>query len=46
MTMRGVRAIGTSTVTSAVHGVLRDDALSRAEFFALTTAARPEGGDR
>jgi GTP cyclohydrolase I len=46
MTMRGVRAIGTSTVTSAVHGVLRDDARSRAEFFALTTAARPEGGDR
>jgi len=46
MTMRGVRATGTSTVTSAVHGLLRDDARSRAEFFALTTAARPEGGDR
>jgi GTP cyclohydrolase I len=46
MTMRGVRATGTSTVTSAVHGLLRDDARSRAEFLALTTAARPEGEDR
>ena len=46
MTMRGVRATGTSTVTSAVHGLMRDDARSRSEFFALTTAARPEGGDR
>jgi len=46
MTMRGVRATGTSTVTSAVHGLLRDDARSRAEFFALATAARPEGGAR
>jgi GTP cyclohydrolase IA len=46
MTMRGVRATGTSTVTSAVHGLLRDDARSRAEFFSLATAARREGGDR
>jgi GTP cyclohydrolase I len=46
MTMRGVRATGTSTVTSAVNGLLRDDARSRAEFFALATAARPDGGDR
>jgi GTP cyclohydrolase I len=46
MTMRGVRATGTSTVTSAVHGLLRDDARSRSEFFALTTAARPEREDR
>jgi GTP cyclohydrolase I len=36
MTMRGVRAGGVNTVTSAVHGQLRDDASSRAEFFALT----------
>ena len=44
MTMRGVRATGTSTVTSAVHGLLRDDARSRAEFFALTTLlADPDG---
>jgi GTP cyclohydrolase I len=35
MTARGVQAQGTTTVTSAVHGLLRDDARSRAEFFAL-----------
>jgi GTP cyclohydrolase I len=42
MTMRGVRAAGASTVTSAVHGVLRDDARSRAEFFALATQGNKE----
>ncbi len=42
MTMRGVRAGGASTVTSAVLGQLRDDGRSRAEFFALA-ANRPEG---
>jgi len=36
MTQRGVRAIGTKTVTSALLGTLRDDPRSRAEFFALT----------
>lgn len=36
MSLRGVRATGTSTVTSALHGVLRDDSRSRQEFFALT----------
>jgi len=36
MSLRGVRAIGSHTVTSAVHGLLRDDASSRQEFFALT----------
>jgi GTP cyclohydrolase I len=43
MTARGVRAPGVSTVTSAVHGQLRDDPRSRAEFFALTAdrAGRP-----
>jgi GTP cyclohydrolase I len=35
MSLRGVRAHGTSTVTSALHGLLRDDARSRQEFFAL-----------
>jgi len=35
MTVRGVRASGTSTVTSALQGQLRADASSRAEFFAL-----------
>jgi GTP cyclohydrolase IA len=36
MSLRGVRAVGARTVTSALHGVLRSDARSRAEFFALT----------
>lgn len=36
MSLRGVRATGARTVTSALHGLLRDDARSRQEFFALT----------
>jgi GTP cyclohydrolase I len=36
MTLRGVRAAGSRTVTSTMLGTLRDDARSRAEFFALT----------
>jgi GTP cyclohydrolase I len=36
MTLRGVRAGGASTITSALRGRLRDDARSRAEFLALT----------
>jgi GTP cyclohydrolase IA len=36
MSLRGVRAPGARTVTSALHGLLRSDARSRAEFFALT----------
>lgn len=36
MSLRGVQAPGTRTVTSAVHGLLRDDGRSRQEFFALT----------
>jgi GTP cyclohydrolase IA len=35
MTVGGVRASGASTVTSALHGQLRRDAASRAEFFSL-----------
>jgi GTP cyclohydrolase I len=35
MTQRGVRALGATTVTSALLGTLRTDARSRAEFFAL-----------
>jgi GTP cyclohydrolase IA len=38
MTVRGVGASGTSTVTSALHGQLRSDAASRAEFFTLISA--------
>jgi GTP cyclohydrolase IA len=36
MTLRGVRARGSTTVTSALQGLLRDDARSRSEFLALT----------
>jgi GTP cyclohydrolase IA len=35
MTVRGVRASGADTVTSALHGQLRSDAATRAEFFTL-----------
>jgi GTP cyclohydrolase I len=40
MTMRGVQARGASTVTSALHGVLRADGRARAEFLALAGAVR------
>ncbi|MGW5241468.1 GTP cyclohydrolase I FolE [Monashia sp. NPDC004114] len=36
MTLRGVQARGSNTVTSTMLGVLRDDPRSRQEFFALT----------
>jgi GTP cyclohydrolase I len=36
MTLRGVQAIGSSTVTSTLLGTLRADARSRQEFFSLT----------
>lgn len=39
MSLRGVRAAGARTTTSALHGLLRDDARTRDEFFALTGAA-------
>jgi GTP cyclohydrolase I len=35
MTLRGVRAVGSDTVTSTLLGTLRSDARSRQEFFAL-----------
>jgi GTP cyclohydrolase I len=35
MTLRGVRAVGSKTVTSALLGTLREDQRSRTEFFAL-----------
>ena len=40
MTLRGVRALGTTTVTSALLGALRVDARSRSEFFALAGVGR------
>lgn len=36
MTLRGVRAHGSRTLTSALHGHLRVDAAARQEFFSLT----------
>jgi GTP cyclohydrolase I len=36
MSMRGVRSHGARTLTSAVHGLLRDDSATRAEFLSLT----------
>ncbi|WP_371401195.1 GTP cyclohydrolase I FolE [Kribbella sp. NBC_00662] len=36
MSLRGVRAAGSRTVTSSLHGILRDNPSSRQEFFALT----------
>lgn len=36
MTLRGARAVGAMTTTSALRGTLREDASARAEFFALT----------
>ena len=51
MSLRGVRAAGSRTVTSALHGLLRDDARSRQEFFALAgvtpdPSARPDLQER
>ena len=39
MSLRGVRAAGTRTVTSALLGTLRTDPASRAEFLSLTRGA-------
>jgi GTP cyclohydrolase I len=39
MSLRGVRAHGATTVTSALAGMLRTDARARAEFFALASPA-------
>jgi GTP cyclohydrolase I len=39
MSLRGVRATGSRTVTSALHGLVRDDARTRAEFFSLAAVA-------
>jgi GTP cyclohydrolase I len=36
MSLRGVRAIGALTVTSSLHGLLREEPKTRQEFFALT----------
>src|SRR3954468_11021172 len=38
MSLRGVQKTGATTVTSALHGLVRDDPRTRQEFLALTTA--------
>ncbi len=40
MSLRGARATGAHTVTSALHGLFRDDPRSRQEFFALAGGLR------
>ncbi|HVW32575.1 MAG TPA: GTP cyclohydrolase I, partial [Acidimicrobiia bacterium] len=42
MSLRGVRAAGSRTVTSALRGIVRDDGRTRGEFFNLT--GRDVGG--
>ena len=37
MSLRGVQKRGAKTVTSALHGLVRDDSRTRQEFLALTT---------
>jgi GTP cyclohydrolase I len=44
MTMRGVRRPGSTTVTSAVRGTIRDDPATRAEAMALAMGGRTRGG--
>jgi len=47
MTLRGIRAGGSSTVTSTLLGTMRSDSRSRAEFLALTTGPpNGQGGRR
>jgi GTP cyclohydrolase I len=48
LSLRGVRADGTSTVTSTMLGTLREDPRSRAEFLAFATSGRADatGGRR
>ena len=41
MSLRGVRAVGASTVTSTLLGALRGNPQTRAEFFALAGLGRP-----
>jgi GTP cyclohydrolase I len=37
MSLRGAQKQGATTVTSALHGLVRDDPRTRQEFLALTT---------
>jgi GTP cyclohydrolase I len=42
MSLRGVQKFGSRTLTSALHGLVRDDARTRQEFLALTTRRQHE----
>jgi GTP cyclohydrolase IA len=42
MSLRGVQKAGARTVTSALRGMIRDDARTRAEFLSLTTGRSHE----
>jgi GTP cyclohydrolase I len=46
MTLRGVQAAGSTTVTSSLLGLLRQDPRSRAEFLALTGTGTHDRGAR
>lgn len=37
MSLRGVQKVGATTVTSSLHGLVRDDPRTRQEFLALIT---------
>lgn len=41
MSLRGVRATGSRTTTSALRGLMREDPRTRQEFLSLTTAHQP-----
>jgi len=41
MSLRGVQKAGARTVTSALHGAIRDDARTRQEFLALAGVGHP-----
>jgi GTP cyclohydrolase I len=40
MSLRGVQKVGALTVTSSLHGLIRDDPRTRQEFLTLTTRSR------
>ncbi len=41
MSLRGVQKFGAKTITSALHGLVRNDPRTRHEFLALTTRSQP-----
>ena len=43
MSLRGVQKVGTTTITSALHGLIRDDPRTRQEYLALTARRCHEG---